>query len=776
MAQAAGEVKVILAADSTSWSAALDKAQKQLNQLKGAAASAGQSTRKEMSEARGAIALLGEEVGVHLPRHVRSFVAELPGVAGAMSAAFNAVAIFALVSALVEAGRKVAEFVEKNAEAARKNAEAWRSIEAPMRSTNDELQLANDKLANAIAKMEHKPQNGLKEAIDEAIVSADKLADHLNADLAKISATVEAQAPGLLARTLLAQAGTKDVSEHARDLQGELDRTDLAGHKRLDELRKQGADEDTIAAATQEVNAKRKEAIDKALAWANTELAAAEKTQAAAQRGGSSASWISARISSLQGYAGGLSRMSDFVDLTQTNGDLTSRQRTEQAQLEADQNAYELARQAEAQRDRAFDFQRRNSRPFELVEQNSRKAYEEQHANVPNDVARADDALNKILEEQADDVLHLGPRWSEFNRLQAEGNEKAALGAAKFAELEARIQGATGAMSRHAQALAEAALHTQEYIAQREVLEGQLARIAGDKELTEPQRATQTIQVRNQIEGLDSGRQIQEMQDRAAIESSTALGELRDNARRLGVEWTDMGSILSGIVIGSLNKFNETLVHLMTTPHERAGQAFGELGKSIFTDVTKSGLQYLEGTALKGLLGHDPTAKLGTPSNRMYTSTIIEGGAGSGIAGQLTGTSSSSNNQNGSGGLLGQLFGSLFGGMGGDAGGSAADGIDMSDFTGAAFADGGTTPTNMPILVGEEGPEIFMPTTSGRIVPNSQIGGGGTVIHVDARGNNDPAQTIAQFDRYMRSAAPQIAAAANRSMQDSRQRRPSSAR
>src|SRR5580692_994350 len=71
------------------------------------------NTRAEAAEAKGAIALLGDEIGLRLPRHLRSFVAELPGVASAMSAAFNTIAIVGLISIVVEAGKKVYEFVEK---------------------------------------------------------------------------------------------------------------------------------------------------------------------------------------------------------------------------------------------------------------------------------------------------------------------------------------------------------------------------------------------------------------------------------------------------------------------------------------------------------------------------------------------------------------------------------------------------------------------------------------------------------------------------------------
>lgn len=56
-----------------------------------------------------------------------------------------------------------------------------------------------------------------------------------------------------------------------------------------------------------------------------------------------------------------------------------------------------------------------------------------------------------------------------------------------------------------------------------------------------------------------------------------------------------------------------------------------------------------------------------------------------------------------------------------------------SSFTGEAFADGGSPTVGMASLVGERGPELFIPRTSGTIIPNgslaSAMGGGGQTIN-----------------------------------------------
>src|SRR5580698_1948671 len=81
----------------------LDEAGKKASGAADEIEEAGERTKSSMREARGEIALLGEEFGIRLPRHVRNFVAELPGVGEAMSAAFSATAILFLVQALVQA-------------------------------------------------------------------------------------------------------------------------------------------------------------------------------------------------------------------------------------------------------------------------------------------------------------------------------------------------------------------------------------------------------------------------------------------------------------------------------------------------------------------------------------------------------------------------------------------------------------------------------------------------------------------------------------------------
>ncbi len=71
------------------------------------------------------------------------------------------------------------------------------------------------------------------------------------------------------------------------------------------------------------------------------------------------------------------------------------------------------------------------------------------------------------------------------------------------------------------------------------------------------------------------------------------------------------------------------------------------------------------------------------------------------------------------------------------------------------FANGGSPPVGVPSIVGERGPEIFVPNTSGTIVPNHQLGGQSvTVYQTFSLNPGATEQTVAQ----LRNLVPSIMA------------------
>lgn len=92
------------------------------------------------------------------------------------------------------------------------------------------------------------------------------------------------------------------------------------------------------------------------------------------------------------------------------------------------------------------------------------------------------------------------------------------------------------------------------------------------------------------------------------------------------------------------------------------------------------------------------------------------------------------------------------------------------------FADGGRPPVGVPSMVGERGPELFIPDQAGRIIPAGQFGGSGlhmpggvsssssnsvgsVQFNFNAHGVNDPRELTRQVAHFLKSAGgPRFAA------------------
>ena len=63
--------------------------------------------------------------------------------------------------------------------------------------------------------------------------------------------------------------------------------------------------------------------------------------------------------------------------------------------------------------------------------------------------------------------------------------------------------------------------------------------------------------------------------------------------------------------------------------------------------------------------------------------------------------------------------------------------FNAGDFTNAfsGKALGGAVGAGRPYMVGERGPELFVPGAQGNIIPNNAMGGSNIVVNVDASGS-----------------------------------------
>lgn len=103
-------------------------------------------------------------------------------------------------------------------------AQAFQEMNQPIALANDQLRITNDRLANDIAKLEGKPENHLKEAIDEARLAADKLGESLTKDFGALQKLLQEHNIGAWQR-LIGNVSTTNIQQ---DLFG---KTGLGGVK-----------------------------------------------------------------------------------------------------------------------------------------------------------------------------------------------------------------------------------------------------------------------------------------------------------------------------------------------------------------------------------------------------------------------------------------------------------------------------------------------------------------------------------------------------------------
>lgn len=83
------------------------------------------------------------------------------------------------------------------------------------------------------------------------------------------------------------------------------------------------------------------------------------------------------------------------------------------------------------------------------------------------------------------------------------------------------------------------------------------------------------------------------------------------------------------------------------------------------------------------------------------------------------------------------------------------------------FANGGVATGGRPAIVGEKGPELFIPSSTGRVVPNDQLGGGGVTVVQHINVTTGVQQTVrAEIANLL----PQISNAAKSAVADARMR------
>ncbi len=774
--------------------------------------------KEEMGKSRESVRLLSEELGLGIPRGLQGIISKLPGITTAMNAAFDAVIVFALAKTIYEVGNKIVEMVHKSEEAAAKHREMYNGLITSMEHTNDSLRVQSDGLQRSIDKIEHKPHNGIKDAIDEAIEESDKLSEKLDANIKQIAAGLAGEAPGKLDWLLGAtyDVGPKkivdDLKKNMEEI--ELGKSLIPGADKGDQQRNA-----LYMAKTAAESNSAKVVPDQ---WTDPKIAEAN---AAKERG------------QYQTIAAGMAQSMDTTDLMRKISGQTSHLKQDESKTESPEvRAYfeNMKKNLEEQIHRTEADTREWESALRETGVGAIKAQEDAHIKPDRDELESN---TKAAKEY----------WEAWSR----GQSDAVAHAATLSELQIKIGVVNGAMTPHEAAIATANAHQAAYNALMEHYSDLLTKIQaqlGAGYLTPEQAGAQREGISVDQQAAKNNYQIQGLGDAQAEWSTSFSGEVDKTFNDIIAKSQDWGTQFKDTVEGALTDVNSAILHILTDRPQAGEHPFRAAGKQIFTGIAKTGLDDAEGSLMKFLTGD--RGKLGTKSNPMITDDIHgwsgtgtgSGAGGAGNPGGLMGAALNwANNSDFMGSLFGGkvfgpggvLFNNAGGGGSGDGSGTSMNSIKESTVPGKVndyiqdgikvaglvynmkkkstttssngagpdadwgSADSGSNWT-MPdsnagggvvspgdwSMVGESGPELAHFGSGARIYSNrdssAMMRGGGTTNHhtwnIDARGATDPAAINAAVQRGIRQAAPHIVRASAESQSDHHRRTPSSKR
>lgn len=149
-------------------------------------------------------------------RAAERFLASIKGIGPIAQALFPAaggIALLGILDELIQHVNTLHLAFQKMREAPQQIAQSARELIAPLKEANDELDLTNAKLENEIAKLGGKPENGIKTALIEAQVEADKLGKALDDAFKKYAEDITKKKGGFFTSLITGAPRSEDLSK-----------------------------------------------------------------------------------------------------------------------------------------------------------------------------------------------------------------------------------------------------------------------------------------------------------------------------------------------------------------------------------------------------------------------------------------------------------------------------------------------------------------------------------------------------------------------------------
>ena len=741
--QPVGVMTIVLSADAASYTEAITEAQRKLDSLAGKAKTAGHSTVSSMQAASAAIRELNGDFTNNI-RAVERFVTQNQAVGALLKDIFPVVGGLAFVAVLGEGVKKAYEFVQAAEKMPRVLELGFRTMIQSQMTANDELRITNDRIEDQIAKLEHKPQNGMALALDEARLSADRLAESLTKDLKAIQDLMNQNQSGMLAQLFLGKGATAGV-DHAIELYYS-DEGDLAYQK---QKATQTGNLNRADEIQRKMDARREAEKQRLIGEIDYRSPNAQDDSVARREGDQTANLVSERAA--------LQLILGAEDRDKQN----SRNQTDTKRLGTDENAKAAAentRKAAADRLRAMetDLEQRKAvdfmtlgqeRDFWAARVSSFTKGSTEYLTIlrkegeleRSEMAKAHETLVKLRSEKkradAEDSaaaakLDEKDPMAEWKAAQAKAfhetmqasnelNQTHVTLKAKFDEFNVG-EGAGKWMTQLAAATQLATIHTQAYEKELRGLRTEL-----DAE-NDPKKRAELL---GKIGTLATNRTIQIQQDAQNANLPTMTSPyvgLKDALNDLARSAQEAAGAFKSWFDGALGSTNQGIVQELTTKHRHGDPSiWGGIGHDIFASGTSSLLKMGEGKLLSAFGFGGKAAPKGTMGDPLYVKSLTTATGGAGVISSAAGSI---------GGVVGSVL-NLF----------------------PHFADGVTNFSGGWAVTGERGPEFAYHPPGTSVIPNGRMpsgAGGDTHIHNwDFRGST---MDRAQVMQMLTHAAPQI--------------------
>lgn len=797
----AEELKIVVTGDGTQFSRTISQVEAGIKRATNASQGFGHATVSSQQAASASLRLLEGGFTGNI-RAAERFLTTIPGISTALKAAFPLVGAVAFGGMIVKIGEEVVQFAQKVNNLPKALQSGFDGLTLSAQTSNDELRLTNQHLADEISKMEHKPGSALKDGLDEARLSADHLVSSLTSSNKALTDLFKENGVGvgasLFSRVMGVFGGQslQVTSPYENTITSYNDR--LRSHAQAMQTALHDGNQGVADNEQSNITRIRQQAEK----WATEHLAILQRDHAGdasyapiqTELTGARSLWYDAddrqnedkqkaadteRLKTLQNAA-------TATEQARKAGEAQVKaweQQLETIKSYADQSAYA---ESEYWALRAGSVAKGSFAYIEALEK-SNEASARLHKEFADNQAKWEATAGKVSSDVGDDQSQAlskdsepafresGSNAAKWIQVANEGFELTQKNAAALAEANTQYDLATNKITALQAAQITAMQHSNEYTVALDKLNDALkyyqSQVTSSSE-AEMERRKNVSDTQNAISALNGGRDVQSLQDRQSLYGANQENTITGMLQKMVDDWGTMTQQIGHTLTSTIESFNGGLADALTAKthngyeyrlnieHALGGtvhQAGASLVRTGLGDTEKAlapAVSQIPGVGgfLGGLLGKS-NAKPVTISNSAANPVWVKS-VDSLIAGATGGLNLTS--------------------LTGGGGGGDSAGLGLAPLAVPFLAGGGDALANKPVVVGDGGkPELFVPSTSGRVYPDANaIGGNTNHVYIDASNANDPAQTEAAVHRAMKQYLPYSVGASVASVQDRKARRP----